>query len=332
MADRDDDEIIYETIREGSSQYWHDDEGIEDPYRYLNAEGNEEVNEEVNVEGNKEEAFGSQSQPSSVEKRARGQRGPARKIEGRHVITGVGQDDRPIAPADAARNYVHHSGWVVRDNIPINIVNWHRRREHGDDELPFLPDAQKDMLWKTMLETFMILEEHQAKVREWTLKRMAEQFQDFKGDLYKKYILKGLTPNFDNFPKLTDHWNEFVAYKTGVVGQAKMTKNKANAAKKKYHHHLGSGGYSTAMPKWEEMEAGLMERGIVPATVNWPDRSKNWYYAHGGTLNPVDGSFIFGDVIHEAASRLLDAVEASLEGTFWPDREKDELTLALQNP
>ena len=76
----------------------------------------------------------------------------------------------------------------------------------------------------------------------------------------------------------------------------------------------------------------MLERGIEPATANWPERSKFCYYAHGGTLNPVDGSLVFSDQIREAANRLTDAVEASSQGTFRPDREKDELSLALQTP
>nr|CAD41480.2 OSJNBb0072M01.13 [Oryza sativa Japonica Group] len=324
MADCDEEQILYDSIAEGSSQYWNEEEGNEDPNQYLNeegnvesdAEGNQEGHVERDVEGNQEEEA-SGSQPSVGQKRARGQRGAAKKLEGRHIITEVEEDGRPSAPAEAAKNYIRHSGWVVRDNVPVSTVYWRRTKAHGDHE-SFVPDSEKEMLWTTMLETF-------------TLPAGTED-KSFKGKLYKKYILKGQTPNFDTFPKLRDHWDEFVAYKTGEQGQAMMERNKENAAKKKYHHHLGSGGYSVAMPKWEEMEASLLERGIEPATANWPERSKFWYYAHGGTLNPADGSLVLGDQIREAARRLTDAVEASSQGTFRPDRERDELSLALQTP
>nr|CAE02389.2 OSJNBb0080H08.16 [Oryza sativa Japonica Group] len=312
MADRDEEQILYDIIAEGSSQYWNEEEGNEDPNQYLNEEGNVERDAEGNqqghverdVEGNQEEEA-SGSQPSVGQKRARGQRGAAKKLEGRHIITEVEEDGRPSAPAEAAKNYVRHSGWVVRDNVPVSTVYWRRTRARGDHE-SFVPDSEKEMLWTTMLETFTLPAGTEDKVKRWTLKKMAEQFQSFKGDLYQKYILKGHTPNFDTFPKLRDHWDEFVAYKTGEQGQAMMERNKENTAKKKYHHHLGSGGYSVAMPKWEEMEASLIER--------------------------ADGSLVFGDQIREAARRLTDAVEASSQGTFRPDRDRDELTLALQTP
>nr|ABA98447.1 transposon protein, putative, CACTA, En/Spm sub-class [Oryza sativa Japonica Group] len=282
MADRDEEQILYDTIAEGSSQYWNEEEGNEDPNQYLNEEGNVERDAEGNqqghverdMEGNQEEEA-SGSQPSVGQKRARGQRGAAKKLEGRHIITEVEEDGRPSAPAEAAKNYVRHSGWVVRDNVPVSTVYWRRTRARGDHE-SFVPDSEKEMLWTTMLETFTLPAGTEDKVKRWTLKKMAEQFQSFKGDLYQKYILKGQTPNFDTFPKLRDHWDEFVAYKTGEQGQAMMERNKENAAKKKYHHHLGSGGYSVAMPNWEEMEACLIERGIEPATPNWPERSKFW--------------------------------------------------------
>ena len=196
------------------------------------------------------------------------------KLEGRHIVTEIAPDGEPVAPAGIGRKFVNHCGWVVRDNVPISIVYWRRTRSRVDED-SFLPDTEKDMLWTTMLETFTIPEADHPRCKEWTLKKMAELFQSYKSDLYKRYILKGLTPDFNVHNKLRDHWDAFVAYKTGAQGQAQIEKNKANAAKKKYHHRLGSGGYGKAIPKWDKLEADLIARGIEPATANWPERSRN---------------------------------------------------------
>lgn len=184
MADRDEEQILYDTIAEGSSQYWNEEEGNEDPNQYLNEEGNVERDAEGNqqghverdVEGNQEEEA-SGSQPSVGQKRARGQRGAAKKLEGRHIITEVEEDGRPSAPAEAAKNYVRHSGWVVRDNVPVSTVYWRRTRARGDHE-SFVPDSEKEMLWTTMLETFTLPAGTEDKVKRWTLKKMAEIYPE----------------------------------------------------------------------------------------------------------------------------------------------------------
>lgn len=54
MADRDEEQILYDTIAEGSSQYWNEEEGNEDPNQYLNEEGNVERDAEGNQEGHME--------------------------------------------------------------------------------------------------------------------------------------------------------------------------------------------------------------------------------------------------------------------------------------
>ena len=33
-------------------------------------------------------------------------------------------------------------------------------------------------------------------------------------------------------------------------------------------------------------EADLIAKGITPETSSWPDRSKHWFYAHGGSVDP----------------------------------------------
>ena len=63
-------------------------------------------------------------------------------------------------------------------------------------------------------------------------------------------------------------------YKSSVLGLQKVQKAKGNASKKVYHHTLGQRGYKLAIPKWEKMEHDLLDRGIQPATMNWPERPR----------------------------------------------------------
>ena len=51
-----------------------------------------------------------------------------------------------------------------------------------------------------------------------------------------------------------------------------------------------------------------------------------------GSLDPQTGEPIIGGEIETAAQRLIDIVDASTSGAFVPNREKDELTYALQTP
>ena len=107
-----------------------------------------------------------------------------------------------------------------------------------------------------------------------------------------------------------------MAYKSSELGIRNVEKAKENASKKVYHHTLRQGGYKQAKPKWEKMEQDLIDKGITPATVNWPERSRNWYCAHGGSLDPEIGACIFGQNIQQVAQRQQEAIEAVAQGTF----------------
>ena len=84
--------------------------------------------------------------------------------------------------------------------------------------------------------------------------------------------------------------------------------------------------------KWEKMELDLLDRGIQPATMKWPERSRTWFYGHGGILDPLTGACIYGPKIQLASQRLHEAIQVAAEGTLQPNRERDELTYALGNP
>jgi hypothetical protein len=80
------------------------------------------------------------------------------------------------------------------------------------------------------------------------------------------------------------------------------------------------------------MEQDLIAKGIISAVFHWPERSKNWYYAHGGRLNPDDGTLEFPPTLREKALELMNKTEDVKAGRLKVDKEMDELTMALGNP
>ena len=110
--------------------------------------------------------------------------------------------------------------------------------------------------------------------------------------------------------------------------------NKVNAAKKKYHHIMGPGGYTIGMSKWEKLEADLLAKGITPEPSTWEnERARNWFYGHGGVLD-AEGKCIYNIRHKENPLPIEDirkAVKDVKEGRFHPDRENDELTAGLGN-
>ena len=68
----------------------------------------------------------------------------------------------------------------------------------------------------------------------------------------------------------------------------------------------------------------LRSRGISSAVLDWPDRSKNWFYAYGGRLNPEDGTLIIPPTLREKAATIMQKLKMS-------KREELRLTERLMN-
>ena len=253
-------------------------------------------------------------------------------------IVEVGDDGKPLKPENTCRKYVAQCGAIVRDIIPITLAEWNEPKK-ANVGASYVDDRLKQTLWDSILSDFSLPEglpeKKLQKVREWTLKKMATQFNSWKKKLWKKYEKK--TPEFKgSLLKIKDDWPAFVAYKKSAVALARSERNKENAKKKKYHHTLGSGGYKTALPKWKSFENELRLKGITPQTDDWPERSKYWLFAHGAVLDPETGRIVakgkWKKRITRVVKKLEKAIAAVRAGTFVPNREDDELTLALGNP
>ena len=104
---------------------------------------------------------------------------------------------------------------------------------------------------------------------------------------------------------------------------------------KKYHHHLGPGGYAAAMPKWDAKENELLAKGITPEPIReeWDLRARNWFLGHGSEYDESTGDLICSDGIRIPRDTWQKVVKEIKAGTtkFHPDREKDLLTKVLGN-
>jgi hypothetical protein len=193
---------------------------------------------------------------------------------------------------------VSQCGAIVRDNVPIKYREW-----KGKPTNPYVVlDSAKDQLWNDVLKHFALPEGVDANLVEGrTLVKMATQFQNFKKKLTREFIKNNRTPNWDEYPKIKDHWKSFVEYKKSEFFSQKSAQAKNSASKKgEYNHRLGRGGYAVAIPKWQD----LIAKGIISAVFHWPVRSKNWYYAHGGTLNPDDGTLEYPAHVTREGTRV----------------------------
>jgi len=95
---------------------------------------------------------------------------------------------------------------------------------------------------------------------------------------------------------------------------------------------MGSGGYPTTILKWEKTEQELIDRGLVPESVDWPERAKHCFFAHRGSLDPKTGKVVYGERIQAVAERFHQACSIAQSGQWQPNRDKDKLTYALGNP
>ena len=223
-----------------------------------------------------------------------------------------------------------------------SVQEWHKPKKL--EGVSYVDDRSKDDLWNRLIAHFTlpVFEGDAAKtiamrkaVKHFALKKMAEQFNKYKNRLYRAYVKDKKAPDFTGtLERQRAHWDSFLEYKNSELARQRSEKNKENAKKKKYHHKMGTGGYRTAEPKWDQTKAAMREKVIITAIDSWPQRARNWVLGHGAEYDMDTGELKNNEKreISIPQKAIVEAITEVQKGKFIPDREKDELTKALRNP
>ena len=155
-----------------------------------------------------------------------------------------------MEPTKNAFKFIHQCGVVVRDNVPISIQEWAKQK---DETVSYVSDRMKEVLWNKVIchFTLPVFDTPEATkacsdaVQHYSLKKMAEQFNNYKKRLYAQYLDKvqedpEYTPDFTGTLEMQQgHWDLFLQHKKTEKSKERSRKNKENASKKVYHHKLG---------------------------------------------------------------------------------------------
>jgi hypothetical protein len=124
-------------------------------------------------------------------------------LEGRFIISEFNVDTgEPRGPNKT--KFVHHCGYLVRDQLPISTREW--KKKTNAPHISFVSDRDKTLIWNDVLEHFTLQtygyddiidgDELKERVRDWAMKKMATQFQTWKKHLYTTYVKKNVAPDF----------------------------------------------------------------------------------------------------------------------------------------
>ena len=131
----------------------------------------------------------------------------------RFTIDEIYDNGQPRASEKHARLFVNQCRVIVRDNLPITIQEWIKPKNAGEEFTSYVDDDAKDDLWEKLIAHFKLPPEYEEfeadgitpvegglerreRVKQWALSNMAEQFRNYKKNLYLKYVAKGKTPEF----------------------------------------------------------------------------------------------------------------------------------------
>ena len=226
---------------------------------------------------------------------------------------------------------------ICKNRVDIKYRYWSLGKEKARNNPWVVPESTKELCWSDMTGIFLLPQDDKEllnRIKKFTLKEFGMSFKNFKGHLYRDFVLKGKTPDWElpRYTKARIWWPQFIEWKQSEEAQIQSEKNKLNSAKNTAPHRLGTGGYIGKRKQFEQYEKDLLDKGITPVTIDWTDRAKMYLFGRGAKL-AADGSLItITAESRRVADRLVEIHQQVKEGKFVPVREHDELTVATGRP
>ena len=218
---------------------------------------------------------GGEATDGSQSKKARKDRNPITIGLKRSIFTSVSDKGVPLEPAEFVAGYSLQLSAILRNTVTINTENL-----KADEN-----ERYRHQLFRKLHARYAYPGDEDNKYNN----------DNLKGNPVNKYALKKMTKALSNWKNRVKKliYNDKLSYEEVVkkeplvkeedfkvfkarcdsaAGKAKSMRGKELHDLNIGTHHLGSGGYRVAIPKWEKEDAVALKEGKTPPFANIADK------------------------------------------------------------
>jgi hypothetical protein len=170
----------------------------------------------------------------------------------------------------------------------------------------------------------------EERMKEYTMKQLAINFQNWRSEMNTKFAKKGLDPT-KKYKISEGQWAVFLEQRSSPEFISLSEANSELSKKNKYHHHLGTGGYKRQVSKWRQEDTEKKAAGLLTLSEQLGERMANWIHAR--KPRQTEAGVPFDDPnVEEVVKNIYALAAKQSQGSFKPQRERDILTAGLGNP
>jgi hypothetical protein len=122
-----------------------------------------------------------------------------------------------------------------------------------------------------------------------------------------------------------------VAQKTSLEALALSARNTELAKRNQHHHRLGPSGYYVKEEQFRRIEKEATTSGSFNLS-RLKVRSRNWIIGRSSSTDASRALKFSNPKTKQVVSKILKYAEDKDKGLFKPSRERDKLSLVMENP